>query len=112
MWVVRVGGDNGELRSWHYIYAYSIESRLMMRKIYESKSRCKGNPNFLFQGRDVIAQSQSGTGKTAMLSIVSLQLIDTATREVQVGARLMQRERERDHRAGGVGGREGEGERE
>jgi superfamily II DNA/RNA helicase len=39
------------------------------------------------QGRDVIAQSQSGTGKTAMLSIVSLQLIDTQTREIQVRQR-------------------------
>ena len=39
------------------------------------------------QGRDVIAQSQSGTGKTAMLSIVSLQLLDTQTREIQVRQR-------------------------
>ena len=31
MWVVRVGGDDGELRPWHYIYVYSIESRLIMR---------------------------------------------------------------------------------
>ena len=25
---MRVGGDDGELRSWHYIYVNSIESRL------------------------------------------------------------------------------------
>ena len=25
LWVVRVGGDDGELRPWHYIYVYSIE---------------------------------------------------------------------------------------
>ena len=31
LWVVRVGGDDGELRPWHYIYVYSIESRLIMR---------------------------------------------------------------------------------
>jgi len=31
MWVVRVGGEDGELRPWHYIYVYSIESRLIMR---------------------------------------------------------------------------------
>ena len=31
VWVVRVGGDDGELRPWHYIYVYSIESRLIMR---------------------------------------------------------------------------------
>eukprot|EP00698_Gefionella_okellyi_P002969 TRINITY_DN12808_c0_g1_i1.p1 TRINITY_DN12808_c0_g1~~TRINITY_DN12808_c0_g1_i1.p1 ORF type:complete len:403 (-),score=97.80 TRINITY_DN12808_c0_g1_i1:171-1379(-) len=35
------------------------------------------------RGRDTIAQSQSGTGKTATLSICSLQLIDTAIRETQ-----------------------------
>jgi len=27
VWVVRVAGDDGELRPWHYIYVYSIESR-------------------------------------------------------------------------------------
>ena len=30
VWVVRVGGGDGELRQWQYIYVYSIESRLMM----------------------------------------------------------------------------------
>jgi hypothetical protein len=35
MCVVRAGEDDGELRPWHYIYVYSIESRLIMRvKIY------------------------------------------------------------------------------
>jgi len=57
------------------VYAYGFEkpSAIQQRAILP-----------MSQGRDVIAQSQSGTGKTAMLSIVSLQLIDTATREVQV----------------------------
>ena len=32
MWVVMVGGDDGELQPWRYIYVYSIESRLMMRE--------------------------------------------------------------------------------
>jgi hypothetical protein len=27
---VRVGGDDGELRPWNYIYVYSIESRLII----------------------------------------------------------------------------------
>jgi len=36
---MRVGGDDGELRPWYYIYVYSIESRLIRRVIYESKSR-------------------------------------------------------------------------
>ena len=31
MWVVRVGGDAGELRPWHFIYVYSIDSRLIIR---------------------------------------------------------------------------------
>ena len=29
--VVKVGGHDGELRLWHYIYVYSIKSRLTMR---------------------------------------------------------------------------------
>jgi len=32
---VRVGGGDGELRSWHFIYVYSIESRLIMRVRYD-----------------------------------------------------------------------------
>jgi len=31
MWVARIGGDNGELRPWHYIQVYSIKSRLIIR---------------------------------------------------------------------------------
>ena len=31
LWVVRVGGDDGELRPWYYIYVDSIESRLIRR---------------------------------------------------------------------------------
>ena len=30
LWVVRVGGDDGELRPWHYTYVYNIERRLTM----------------------------------------------------------------------------------
>ena len=36
------------------------------------------------KGRDVIAQAQSGTGKTATFSISILQSIDTTVRETQV----------------------------
>ena len=36
------------------------------------------------QGRDVIAQAQSGTGKTATFSISILQSIDVTVRETQV----------------------------
>lgn len=37
----------------------------------------------IVSGRDVIAQSQSGTGKTATFSISMLQLIDTQLRDTQ-----------------------------
>lgn len=37
----------------------------------------------IIKGRDVIAQAQSGTGKTATLSIGTLQSIDTTNRNVQ-----------------------------
>jgi len=37
----------------------------------------------MFRGRDVIAQSQSGTGKTATFSIAMLQMIDTQLRDTQ-----------------------------
>lgn len=58
------------------IYAYGFEkpSAIQQRAI---------KPIVL--GRDVIAQSQSGTGKTAVFSIASLQLLDTSSsRDVQV----------------------------
>ncbi|EFJ29305.1 hypothetical protein SELMODRAFT_164382 [Selaginella moellendorffii] len=37
----------------------------------------------IMRGRDVIAQAQSGTGKTSMIGIAVNQLIDTSVREVQ-----------------------------
>lgn len=57
------------------IYAYGFEkpSAIQQRAIRP-----------IFRGRDVIAQSQSGTGKTAVFSIASLQLIDETSRDTQV----------------------------
>ena len=57
------------------IYAYGFEkpSAIQQRAIKP-----------IVQGRDVIAQSQSGTGKTAVFSIASLQLLDETSRDVQV----------------------------
>jgi len=57
------------------IYAYGFEkpSAIQQRAI---KPMCKG--------RDVIAQAQSGTGKTATFSISALQAVDVQTREPQV----------------------------
>jgi len=38
----------------------------------------------VFKGRDTIAQAQSGTGKSAMICIASLQALELASREPQV----------------------------
>ena len=38
----------------------------------------------IIKGRDLIAQAQSGTGKTAMIALVSLQIAKSKSREVQV----------------------------
>ncbi|KAG0309770.1 RNA helicase [Dissophora globulifera] len=56
------------------VYAYNFErpSAIQQRAI---------NP--IVKGRDVIAQAQSGTGKTATFSISILQSIDTSIRETQ-----------------------------
>lgn len=35
----------------------------------------------IIEGRDVIAQAQSGTGKTSMIALTVCQLVDTSTRE-------------------------------
>ena len=43
--VVRVGGDDGELRPLHYMYLYSIESRLIMRVVMQAlRLHPVGNP--------------------------------------------------------------------
>lgn len=57
------------------IYAYGFEkpSAIQQRAIRP-----------IVRGRDVIAQSQSGTGKTAVFSISALQLLDSHSRETQV----------------------------
>eukprot|EP00897_Mesotaenium_endlicherianum_P001954 jgi/Mesen1/1787/ME000014S01191 len=56
------------------IYAYGFEkpSAIQQRAIMP-----------IISGRDVIAQAQSGTGKTSMIALAVCQAIDTATREVQ-----------------------------
>ncbi|XP_014757972.1 eukaryotic initiation factor 4A-III homolog A [Brachypodium distachyon] len=37
----------------------------------------------IISGRDIIAQAQSGTGKTSMISLAACQMVDTTVREVQ-----------------------------
>nr|XP_029710312.1 eukaryotic initiation factor 4A-III-like [Aedes albopictus] len=57
------------------VYAYGFEkpSAIQQRSILP-----------IVKGRDVIAQAQSGTGKTATFSIAILQSMDTTLRETQV----------------------------
>ncbi|GMI44439.1 hypothetical protein TrCOL_g5599 [Triparma columacea] len=57
------------------IYAYGFErpSAIQQRAIRP-----------IIQGRDVIAQSQSGTGKTAVFSISALQMLNPSVNETQV----------------------------
>ena len=57
------------------LYSYGLEkpSAIQQRAIVP-----------MIKGRDVIAQAQSGTGKTTMLSLSALQMIDIQSREVQV----------------------------
>lgn len=54
------------------IYAYGFEkpSAIQQRAVMP-----------IIQGRDVIAQAQSGTGKTSMISLAVCQMVDTSTRE-------------------------------
>lgn len=57
------------------IYAYGFErpSAIQQRAIRP-----------IVRGRDVISQSQSGTGKTAVFSIAALQILDERVRDTQV----------------------------
>ena len=55
-----------------YAYGFDKPSAVQQRAILP-----------IIKGRDVIAQAQSGTGKTATFSISVLQSIDTALRETQ-----------------------------
>lgn len=54
------------------IYAYGFEkpSAIQQRAVMP-----------IIKGRDVIAQAQSGTGKTSMIALTVCQLVDTSTRE-------------------------------
>ena len=59
---------------WRGLYSYGFEkpSAIQQRAIMP-----------ICAGRDVIAQAQSGTGKTSMISLALCQMLDTSTREVQ-----------------------------
>ena len=57
------------------IYAYGFEkpSAIQQRAVRP-----------IIEGRDVIAQAQSGTGKTSMIALTVCQMVDTSTREYVV----------------------------
>lgn len=53
-----------------YEYGYEKPSAIQQRAIMP-----------ILQGRDVIAQAQSGTGKTSMIALSVCQVVDTSSRE-------------------------------
>eukprot|EP00245_Coleochaete_scutata_P007203 TRINITY_DN22332_c0_g1_i1.p1 TRINITY_DN22332_c0_g1~~TRINITY_DN22332_c0_g1_i1.p1 ORF type:complete len:428 (-),score=91.59 TRINITY_DN22332_c0_g1_i1:797-2020(-) len=65
-------GIREELLRGIYSYGFEKPSAIQQRAILP-----------ILQGRDVIAQAQSGTGKTSMIALSVCQIADTSTREVQ-----------------------------
>ncbi|KAE9450795.1 hypothetical protein C3L33_17304, partial [Rhododendron williamsianum] len=55
-----------------YNYGYEKPSAIQQRAVVP-----------IIRGRDVIAQAQSGTGKTSMIALTVCQVVDTQSREVQ-----------------------------
>ncbi|KAK1632148.1 hypothetical protein QYE76_006463 [Lolium multiflorum] len=55
-----------------YAYRFDKPSAIQQRAILP-----------IISGRDLIAQAQSGTGKTSMISLAVCQIVDTSVREVQ-----------------------------
>uniref|UniRef100_A0A1D1Y349 ATP-dependent RNA helicase n=1 Tax=Anthurium amnicola TaxID=1678845 RepID=A0A1D1Y349_9ARAE len=55
-----------------YAYGFQKPSAIQQRAVVP-----------IISGRDVIAQAQSGTGKTSMIALTVCQMVDTASREVQ-----------------------------
>ncbi|KAK8981722.1 hypothetical protein V6N11_028128 [Hibiscus sabdariffa] len=51
--------------------------------VFEGRNRAQRAVMPIINGRDVIAQAQSGTGKTSMIALTVCQVVDTASREVQ-----------------------------
>ncbi|KAF9620561.1 hypothetical protein IFM89_013226 [Coptis chinensis] len=66
-------GINNDLLRGIYHHGFEKPSAIQQRAVLP-----------IIEGRDVIAQAQSGTGKTSMIGIVACQMVDTSTREVQV----------------------------
>ena len=47
LWAVRIKADDGELRPWHYIHVYSIESRFIMKLMETQMGGTPVNPDRL-----------------------------------------------------------------
>lgn len=67
-------GLKDELLRGLYAYGFEKPSAIQQRAIVPVTS-----------GRDVIAQAQSGTGKSSLISVVTCQLVDTRAAECVVG---------------------------
>ncbi|XP_040971580.1 pre-mRNA-splicing ATP-dependent RNA helicase prp28 [Gossypium hirsutum] len=65
-------GLKDELLRGIYNYGFEKPSAIQQRAVMP-----------IINGRDVIAQAQSGTGKTSMVALTVCQVVDTASREVQ-----------------------------
>ncbi|KAL8140007.1 hypothetical protein V2J09_006028 [Rumex salicifolius] len=65
-------GINVDLLRRIYAYGFEKPSAIQQRAIMP-----------IIKGRDVIAQAQSGTGKTSMIALTVCQMVDTPNREVQ-----------------------------
>ena len=63
-------GLKEELLRGLYAYGFEKPSAIQQRAVLP-----------IVQGRDVIAQAQSGTGKSSMISVSTCQLVDIALRE-------------------------------
>ncbi|EFJ40071.1 eukaryotic initiation factor [Volvox carteri f. nagariensis] len=66
-------GLKEELLRGLYAYGFEKPSAIQQRAVLP-----------IVQGRDVIAQAQSGTGKSSMISVSTCQLVDVTLRECQV----------------------------
>ncbi|KAK6931862.1 Helicase, C-terminal [Dillenia turbinata] len=66
-------GIKEELLRGIYQYGFEKPSAIQQRAVLP-----------IIRGRDVIAQAQSGTGKTSMIALTVCQVVDTSSSEVQV----------------------------
>ena len=71
---MKVGGDDGELRPWHYIHVYRFESRLTRRVRYDSHTN--GNPKQALLSKEHQGEKGKADGKLAQsLKVPTFQSI-------------------------------------